>query len=228
MTALLANTARPGVVGRQALADNVYQEIFSSLVDGRLSAGAGISIDRVARDLMVSPTPVREALARLEATGLVLRVALKGYRAAPVFTRAELIELMDARLFIEPLNAMRACQRATPELINALELSVMDLHAPAPDVSSVQFHNFCVADEEFHALIAQAGANRFILAAYHSLGGQIQRFRFFTGLGATDADHAVKEHTRILDAFRAGDPEGARDAMTAHLQSVKQRSIRGV
>ena len=102
-------------VSRQVLADHVYEELLASLMDGRLEPGAAVSIDGTARELDVSPTPVREALARLEHTGMVRRVALKGYRVAPVFTREDFAELMEARLAIEPVNARLACSRLTPE-----------------------------------------------------------------------------------------------------------------
>jgi len=90
--------ARPGFpVSRQVLADHVYEALLEWLMDGRLEPGAAVSIDGMARELDVSPTPVREALARLEHTGMVRRVALKGYRVAPVFTREDFAELMEAR-----------------------------------------------------------------------------------------------------------------------------------
>lgn len=216
----------PRAVGRQVLADRVYEEIVASVVDGRLGAGSGISIDGLARDLEVSPTPVREALARLEPTGMVRRVALKGYRVAPLFTMDELADLMDARLVIEPANAMRACQRKTPELTKALEEAIHDLRVAPHGASFAEFRDFWEADERFHRLIAEGAANAFILAAFHSLGGQIQRFRYVAGLALVDAACAIEEHTRILDAFKAGDPEKAREAMVTHLSGVKMRSIK--
>lgn len=219
-------SAKLGAVGRQVLADTVYQEMLSSLVDGRLEPGAPISIDGVARDLSVSPTPVRESLARLESTGLVSREALRGYRAAPRFTIGDLTGLMEARLVIEPVNAFRACQRATPELIRALQQSILALRAaPRGGAAFADFRASWVADERFHRLLAEASGNKFILAAYHSLGGQIQRFRFVGGLGAKDAYHAVEEHTTIVEAFQAADPETAREAMIDHILGVKSRLL---
>ncbi len=108
-------------VSRQVLADHVYEELLASLMDGRLEPGAAVSIDGTARELDVSPTPVREALARLEHTGMVRRVALKGYRVAPMFTREDFAELMEARLAIEPVNARLACARLTPAHLHELD-----------------------------------------------------------------------------------------------------------
>lgn len=219
-----AESTKPRRVSRQVLADHVYQEILASLMDGTLEAGVSISIDGLARDLEVSPTPIREALARLESTGLVRRVALKGYTVAPLFTSDELAELMDARLVIEPVTALRACERVTPELYSALERSISDLRAAPRGASFSEFRDYWEADERFHRLIAEHAANQFILSAFDSLGGQIQRFRFFGGLGVTDADYAIKEHSAILEAFADADPERARDAMILHLKGVKERA----
>jgi DNA-binding GntR family transcriptional regulator len=221
-------TDKPKTIARQVLADHVYEELLASLIDGRLEAGAGISIDGIARDLDVSPTPVREALARLEATGMVRRVAMRGYRVAPLFSTEDLAELMDARLVIEPINARRACERTTPELNRALEQSITDLQNAPRGGSFAEFRDYWEADERFHRLLAENAGNQFILAAFNALGGQIQRFRFFGGLGVTDADHAIREHSAILQAFVDNDPERAAAAMEAHLSGVRKRAISDV
>lgn len=218
----------PRTINRQVLADHVYQELLASLMDGRLEAGTGISIDGMARELDVSPTPVREALARLESTGMVRRVALKGYRVAPLFTTEELAELMDARLVIEPVNAQRACERVTPELYAQLEQSIIDLRTAPTGPSFSEFRTYWEADERFHRLIAEQAHNQFLLSAYNALGGQVQRFRFFGGLGVTDADHAIAEHSAILEAFKLGDAGRAREMMIAHISGVKERSQQDV
>lgn len=212
-------------VNRQVLADHVYEELLASLMDGRLEPGAAISIDGTARELDVSPTPVREALARLEHTGMVRRVALKGYRVAPVFTREDFAELMEARLVIEPVNARLACSRLTPERLAKLEQAVRDLKSAPRGPSFAEYKDYLEADERFHQLIAQQTGNQFMVAAYAALGGQVQRFRLFGGVGITDAEYAIAEHQSVLDAFSTGDPEKAEAAMADHVQKVRARAI---
>ncbi|NUT71170.1 GntR family transcriptional regulator [Pseudarthrobacter sp. C4D7] len=213
-----------GGVSRQVLADHVYEALLVALMDGRLEAGTPVSIDGMARELDVSPTPVREALARLEATGMVRRTALRGYRVAPLFSPEELADLMDARLVIEPANAFMACRHAGRELAGKLQQAIEDLKAAPRGPSFAEFRAYWEADERFHRLIAESADNQFLLSAYNALGGQVQRFRFFGGLGVTDADFAIAEHTEILKAFEAGDPELARQKMIDHIEGVKQRS----
>ena len=129
-------------------------------------------------------------------------------------------------MVIEPTTALRACERTTPELYGALQQSIRDLREAPRGASFAQFQEYWEADERFHRLIAEGSENKFILAAYNALGGQIQRFRFFGGLGITDADWAIEEHSAILRAFAAGDPAAAREQMIRHLCGVKERSLK--
>jgi DNA-binding GntR family transcriptional regulator len=219
----IGSSGRPPA-SRQVLADHVYDELMVALVDGRLDAGEPLNIDALSRELELSQTPIREALARLEATGLVVREALKGYRVAPLFTARELDELMDARAVLEPENAYRACEESAEDLLPRLAQSIDDL-AEFKDKQSDSIRPYWQADERFHRLIAEGANNRFLLSAYTALGGHVQRFRLFGGLGVSDADHAIAEHTDILRAFEAGDAELARRMMSAHIASVKSRAI---
>lgn len=212
-------------VSREVLADHVYAELLASLMDGRLAPGAVVSIDGTARELDVSPTPVREALARLEHTGMVRRVALKGYRVAPVFTREDFAELMEARLALEPVNARLACERINKSGLAELEQAVADLKSARRGPSFAEFKDYLEADERFHQLIARQTGNQFMEAAYAALGGQVQRFRLFGGVGITDADHAIAEHQAVLDAVSTGDPDKAAAAMAEHIRKVRSRAI---
>ncbi|WP_427133594.1 GntR family transcriptional regulator [Pseudarthrobacter sp. S9] len=212
-------------VSRQVLADHVYEALLASLMDGRLEPGTAVSIDGTARELDVSPTPVREALARLEHTGMVRRVALKGYRVAPVFSGEDFAELMEARLAIEPVNARLACARLTPEHLAELAQAVSDLREAPRGPSFAEYKDYLEADERFHRLIAEQTGNQFMVAAYAALGGQVQRFRLFGGVGITDAENAIAEHQSVLDAFSSGDPEKAAAAMAEHVQKVRGRAI---
>lgn len=210
---------------RKMLADHVYDELLEALIDGRYAAGAPLNIDELARELDVSQTPIREALVRLEATGLVRRAALRGYRVAPLLTRAEWTALTEARLVLEPANSYLACQRADEALVAGLE-ERLDRMRNAPDGPTFQeFRDFWQADEEFHQLIARHSGNAFLLRAFDSLGGQVQRFRMFGGQGVTDSRSAIEEHEAILAAFHAADPDAARDAMTQHITGVRERVL---
>lgn len=198
---------------------------MARLFDNSLEPGAALIIDALARDMDVSQTPVREALARLESTGLVTRAALKGYRVAPVLTTKELGDLLDARAVLEPVNASRAASRASGPFLAALEESIDQLVASPTGPSFAEYHAYWEADERFHDLIARQSDNSFLYRAFEALGGQAQRFRLFGGLGVSDAGSAIAEHRDILDALRREDPAAAEAAMGRHVANVKQRAL---
>ncbi|MFI2103479.1 GntR family transcriptional regulator [Isoptericola sp. NPDC019693] len=217
------STARP--VPRRALADHVFDELLSWLMDGTLTAGSSLNIDGIARDLDVSPTPVREALARLEATGMVRRVALRGYFVKPAPTTKELTDLMDARLAVEPANAYFACERGDAAFLASLEDAVDELESSPNGPTYQDFRDYWEADERFHALVAEAADNSYLQAAFAALGGLAQRFRQFSGKGVTDKAVAVEEHRAILEALRSGVPERAQELMRRHIEGVRTRSL---
>jgi DNA-binding GntR family transcriptional regulator len=210
---------------REPLADKVYGILLAQLMDGSREPGEQLNIVTLSGELAASQTPIREALARLEHTGLVRREALKGYRVAPLFSEQELVKLMDARLALEPAMAGEAGRRLTPEFLDELLETIEDLGAVAEEGVTKSFHAYWSADERFHGLIAKQMDNPFLETAYRSLGGQVQRFRLFVELGSTDARYAAREHRAIYDAFVAGDAQGANERMRDHVEAAKTRSL---
>jgi DNA-binding GntR family transcriptional regulator len=213
--------------GRQPLADKMYEVLLGQFTDGRWSAGEPVNIGALSRELDVSQTPLREALARLEHTGLVHREALKGYRVAPLLTELELIKLMDARIVLESALAYEAACRTTPEFLQEVLTSVDDLARAATSPDTKVFSAYWMIDERFHLLIARQAANPFLEKAYRSLGGQVQRFRFFAELGSTRGAPglAAEEHRAVHEALADGDAPEASARMRHHIENAKQRVL---
>ena len=209
---------------RQILSDSVYDAVLTMLMDQELTPGGVVSIDGLARRLGVSPTPVREALARLEGPGLIRRTALKGYRVAPILAPAEFADLMEARLLIEPVLATWATRRRSDGFVASLAeiMAVQHDAERGPDFEG--FQQFLVADEDFHQAIADQAGQRFLRAAYDALGGHVQRFRLFAGQGVIDAEQAIAEHQVIFEAIRDGSVDLAETAMRTHLLRVAARA----
>jgi len=219
-----SSPARPPLA-RRILSDSVYDAVLAMLMDRQLEPDDVLSIDGLARTLGVSPTPVREALARLEAPGLVRRTALKGYRVAPLLSKQELAALMEARLVLEPVLAMRACERSTPAFLESLTALVHIQERAGRGPNFKDFQEFLRADEEFHSVIKEQSGNKFLASATDAIGGQVQRFRLFAGQGVIDAEQAMEEHRTILHAFEKGSPEGVAEAMRQHLVNVSTRAV---
>jgi DNA-binding GntR family transcriptional regulator len=217
--------------------DDVRDAILAMLMDGRLEPGAPVGIDRTAGLLGVSPTPVREAVAELEATGLVERSAHRGYQAAPPISAAQAREMADVRLLVEPVAAADATRRADSDFRRDLA-SAHRAHEDAAalaaqwDGSQTDDHGLPVwltpyfhADWSFHLAIADHCGNRYLRRLIASLGAPQQRMRQAAGGGRPDWREAVAEHSHILLAVESGDPARASDAMRDHLEALRDRSV---
>lgn len=216
---------RPAGLGRTVLMDEAYDALLTLILDEGLEPGTPLRIDTIAKDWGVSPTPLREALAKLENTGLVVRVPHRGYTVAPLLDDNGFRELMDARLLIEPYSARRACDRDAAGTARALAESHRLMEAAAAQDVADDFRAYLQADSDFHAAIARAAGNRFLSAAIDPLGAHVQRFRRFTGGRVTDTQEALAEHAAVLDAFEAADAERCEAAMRAHLEGVAHRAF---
>ena len=214
----MANRREPGTT----YADTVYDLLLKQFMAGARDAGQPLNIPSIAREFEVSQTPVREALARLEHTGLVTREPLKGYRVAPLFSEHELVKLMEARLVIEPAVTLEAARRVTPEFLAELQVTVDDLAAAAKTES---FSEHWRADDAFHGWISLQSANPFLDSAYRAIGGQVRRFRLLAKASADTAAIAVTEHAQIIEALAARDADKAADAMRMHIEGATARAL---
>lgn len=222
-TTELEDDALP-IASRQMLVDQVFEAILSLLLDDKIPTGAPLSIDGLAKRFKVSSTPVREALARLETTGMVRREALRGYRVAPEPTAADVAALLASRQVLEPSITRLACANADDRLVAELEAFNKDLDASRRGGDTFAgFRAYWKADENFHRRIVEATDNEFLLRAYSSIEGHIQRFRLLVH-NDMSGEHTVSEHAAIIEAFRSHDADAAMEAMAAHIEGIKSRS----
>lgn len=206
---------------RQALSDGVYETLKALVMDHRIAPGERLNIDALARDLEVSPTPVREALARLESDGLVTKRALVGYSAAPLLDDNALDQLFELRLLLEPYCAGLAAKLATPETAVELTklLEVFPVAGPGEDYQA--YRAFAQADTAFHDLIVRASGREMIADSLARLHSHMHVYRLWYRSGVANSTRA--EHARIVQAIRHGDAEAASAAMTMHLERSWKR-----
>ncbi|ODT72617.1 MAG: hypothetical protein ABS75_03605 [Pelagibacterium sp. SCN 63-23] len=181
----------------------------------KILPGSRISIDNLARELGVSQTPIREALSRLEAQGLVVKTHLIGFSAASQMDRARLDQLYELRLLLEPFAARKAAALMTPEQFEALKRMAREM-ANGMGGGRVSYSEFARLDSQFHDLIAQASGNDLVHETLANLHTHVHLFRLFHHQQAT-AD-ANTEHADLLDALEARDVDRAERAMRVHVE----------
>jgi len=207
---------------RQVLADSVYEAVKAMVMDHEIEPGARVGIESLARSLDVSPTPVREALARLESDGLVTKRSLAGYRATELLTEQGLEELFEMRLLLEPKAAALAAAHADESQLDRIESLVEEMRdRPESGERYAVYREFAVADQRFHDTIAQATGRPLLEEAVGRLHAHLHIFRLSSIPGAGPL--TLAEHDRILRAILRRNPQRAAQAMTDHLQRSLER-----
>ncbi|GLW99096.1 GntR family transcriptional regulator [Microtetraspora sp. NBRC 16547] len=206
---------------RLTLTEDVYETVKTLIMDHALPPSERVNIDALSRELDVSPTPVREALARLESDGLVRKRPLSGYTTTPLLTRNEFDDLFDMRLLLESAAAARAAARAS-----AAERDKITAEAAATtEVGDGQRRNpaFTAQDARFHDLIAEVAGSPLLRDAITRLHAHLHLHRLYFPV-ATASDTRA-EHERIAAAISHGDPDAAATAMREHLTAARQRHL---
>ncbi|HQY91091.1 GntR family transcriptional regulator [Caldilinea sp.] len=215
---------------KTVLADAVYERLKARIMDQGYPPRERLNIDALAVDLSVSPTPIREALARLSAERLVTFAAFKGYRVSPLLTTAQVEDLMHVRRLIEVDAARLAARRILiPDLITVERLlqQILDESAGVEVGSwSHGYRQFNQLDRQFHEIIVSAAGNQFLLGAYRSLNVHIELGRFYNVFREMDQAETCVEHDAIFQALRARQPDAAADAVERHLHATEDRIFR--
>lgn len=226
-------------IGRSAsLVDTVVDQVQHLIAEGHLESGDRLpKEDELVTTMGVSRTVLREALSRLEATGLVtiqrgrgmfvadasgVASCAKLIRNAMTLTGKDLGQFMEFRRIIECRAARRAAELARPEDLAELEALCLEMNRPDQDfLESVRL------DFRFHLKIVEISGNQLM----HGALGVIQEFIMASMLKTTpnprDYDQSRKYHLQIIDAIRTGDPDvaeaAARDHMDLNDRSLQER-----
>lgn len=204
---------------RRPLTNDVYEVVVDMLMNHALGPGDRINIESLARSLGVSPTPVREALARVESEGLIIKAPQRGYTVAPLITLDQLQELIELRLLIEPATAAAAAKLATVQQANELRSFARTGGAGDNDVAANRLD--MLYDAKFHDMIAELAGNRLIRETLARLRSHLHMYRLYHHAGQAAA--TKPEHLAIARAIRNRDPEVASEAMATHLRTALER-----
>jgi DNA-binding GntR family transcriptional regulator len=181
-----------------------------------------MSVDRLARELGVSQTPIKEALGRLEGEGLVVHTHMLGYRAAPQLTEAQFRDLYDLRLTLEPQAAARAAMQINDEQLQALAELVHEMRTPGHNVQS-NYGHFAKADAAFHDKLLAIAGNMLVREIFAKLHIHMHLYRLMYHASVT-AD-VQDEHEAIICALRRRDPAETQRLMRKHIEGSQQRFV---
>lgn len=211
-------------VSHKQLAQFIADAVRADVLEGRLRPGEWIRQERIAREQGASQMPVREALKRLAAEGIVEHVPYRGVRVVE-FSVSDVEDLYACRLSVEGLAARHAAEHITDDELRMLERlhrQMIDMETPG------QLREYRDLNREFHALIFTASRRSFLIRTLGQLWSafptmlwsNIPHAATASAPGRDDAD--AEEHEAIVRALASHDGAAAEAAVRHHIDAAGQ------
>ncbi|ADL47280.1 GntR family transcriptional regulator [Micromonospora aurantiaca] len=199
---------------------SAYESIKTRILGGAYEPGKKLSEEDLAAAVGVSRTPVREALRRLHAEGLVDWEANRG-ATVPAWREQDLEEIFELRALLEGYGAELAATRITPEEIARLRELCAEMEGYAAGQRRDRADRIAVCNAQFHEIILGAGRNRRLSAL---LGAVVQTplvNRTFRRYDEAAMARSMSHHRELIDAFEARDRAWAGSVMRAHILAAR-------
>jgi len=182
------------IEGYELLSQKVYHLLKTEIVKGFLGPGTKLLENKLAEEMQVSRTPIREAMRKLAAKGLVKKAPNQTIIVVDV-SLEDIKEVLQIRGVLEGLAARIAAKKINRQEIDKLEKIVakMYFYTTKKDLLS-----YCKADDKFHELILNICGNKWIIKMRNNLANFIYRYRIKSLNVPGRAKNCVKEHRKIL------------------------------
>jgi DNA-binding GntR family transcriptional regulator len=199
--------------------EQVYEAVEAAIVRCELEPGAVLGDRQLAEMLGVSRTPVRDALHRLESSGLVERRGRMGWMVS-TFALRDVRELFELRWVFEPLGLERLSETWDEAVVRELSHSFEKFpERLTEDLLPDYLHD----DHRFHKKIVECSRNGRVIRFYGTVEKQIDRIRHYLSYnyeGRVEA--SLEEHREICAAIAARDLSAATEALNDHLRNVEE------
>lgn len=200
-----------------SLRETVTEKLRTSIISGDLVEGELYSAPTLGAAFGVSATPVREAMMDLVREGLVETVKNKGFRITGM-TDAELEEIAEIRLLIEPTATKRALPLIPAESIGELRELADKIVRMAKDKDAAAY---LAADREFHARLMSFAGNKQLVELATSLRLRTRMYGLQTLMENNHLDGSAQEHHEMIDCVERGDGDGIYELMIRHINHAR-------
>jgi DNA-binding GntR family transcriptional regulator len=199
--------------------EEIYRQLRQEVLTCTIMPGQSLHENHLAERFGVSKSPIRDALMRLEADGLVTVQSRKGYRVAPVSV-SDAADMYELRSKIEEAVVEIVSQSATDEELASLD-RFRDPEAWAND------GGFIAYNREFHRTVASLCRNKRLKAIALDLIEQFDRFTFISlaVIGPEHYDRPLSDHVAIINQLQAREPKKAARLVSQHLDRGRKRVV---
>ncbi|MBD3665188.1 GntR family transcriptional regulator [Sulfitobacter aestuariivivens] len=208
---------------RRRLADEVYDQLVNAIMSREIGPDDRLVQEKLAAELDISRTPVREALLRLEKEGVLHLANSGGFRLAKI-SEEETLELYQARAAIEGQAARILAARNDPAEMKQLRATIRENEK----LSNPSTQDYFAANRSIHRAFMEMAGNRFLLEMFDMIWGRAMAFHLFAAIENTDIAKSLGNHMALVDALETGDRATALEVFTAHIQDGFELHLDGI
>lgn len=200
-----------------SLREKIFQKLRQDILDGRYKAGDSLVELKLAEEMGVSRTPVREAIRQLELEGLVSSIPNKGVFVEGI-TRQDIEDIYAIREYMEGLAARWAIERMDEESLKELETmcELMEFYTAKGDLDQVGKLN-----SRFHDLIFQSTNSKPLMQILSDFQYYMENIRLASLKSPGRATQSLEEHKEIVQAFKERDIEKGERALVEHIRNSR-------
>ncbi len=203
------------------LADDVYDQILSAIVNGDIAPGERLIQEKIASQINISRTPVREALLRLEQEGILEISGRKGFSIRQ-FSDDEVRQIYAVREAIEGYAARQVAKQKDPEQLAVIQKAVeAELEEDTTDIL-IDFR----VNQTIHRTIVEQTGNPMLLDMFDRIWGRSVSLCLFAATRGDDTPLEPVEHQTLLNILSTAAPDAAQQAMIDHIRDGLKRNLR--
>lgn len=218
-------TVATSTLQHASLSNAAFNEVRRRIISLQIQPGTRINIHLMAKELGISPTPLREALTKLAAQKLIRVETYKGFSVEPLLNPQQLKDLCAIRSLLESYAIEAFTKAPDPQILAGLrdEVNQMEKLAKGRSFDGMVFNDM---DRSFHENIIAAANNALLLDTYKSINVHVQIARLFHQRAASHALAANFEHRSMIEAMERADTKASVTALSAHIDNGLQRLLK--
>ncbi len=214
---------RPQLV---SVREQIYEGIKEMILTNIFEPGEIVPIEKMAEEFGVSPTPIREALIRLEGFGLVTLIPNKGARVSEI-SEQDVRDIWQMRTLLEPFAARMSAVLQLEAELDRVEKKIFGVLN-----GSYDFETYVQTDVELHQTLCEHVPNQLLKETIQRVHQLSMRMRYFpehqAQIHTEVVEQVSREHLAIIAALRAGDPDLSAEKVRTHIENGEARALQAL
>lgn len=207
-------------VPRLRLADEAYRQIVEAIHQGDIDPTRRIVQEKLASELEISRTPVREALLRLEQEG-ILELSGRGGFVIRQINAHEVNEIYQTRVAIEGHAARLLTERGDADAFAQIK-AIITLQETQPLVSALAYYD---ANKTIHRAFVERTSNKFLLEMFDQMWNRGLSLHLFAAFSSDALGASLGDHHQLCEIMKSGDAAAAEAAMRRHIEDGLQLQL---